>query len=89
MTILLADDARTRAAARWEDAALLRRVGTGDEDALETLYGHLARIQVHTGEAVTTSTVIGRVGSTGLSTGCHLHFGVYARGKAVDPMGYL
>ena len=38
MTILLADDARTRAAARWEDAALLRRVGAGDEDALETLY---------------------------------------------------
>jgi RNA polymerase sigma-70 factor (ECF subfamily) len=32
------DDARTRAAARWEDAALLRRVGAGDEEALETLY---------------------------------------------------
>jgi murein DD-endopeptidase MepM/ murein hydrolase activator NlpD len=62
----------------------IRHVG-----GLETLYGHLSRIDVRPGENVSTSTMIGRVGSTGLSTGCHLHFAVYAGGRAVDPTGYL
>ena len=58
-------------------------------NGLETLYGHLSRIEVHPGESVTTATTIGRVGSTGLSTGCHLHLGVYDHDKAVDPVAYL
>jgi len=66
-----------------------RRVTIRHPSGLETLYGHLSRIDVRRGEKVSTSTTVGRVGSTGLSTGCHLHFGVYADGHAVDPMGYL
>jgi murein DD-endopeptidase MepM/ murein hydrolase activator NlpD len=66
-----------------------KRVVIRHGDGLETLYGHLSRIDVSPGETVTTSSTLGRVGSTGLSTGCHLHFGVYADGKAVDPMGLL
>lgn len=66
-----------------------RRVTIRHSNGLETLYGHLSRIEVHPGESVTTATTIGRVGSTGLSTGCHLHLGVYDHGEAVDPVGYL
>jgi murein DD-endopeptidase MepM/ murein hydrolase activator NlpD len=65
------------------------RVIVRHSDGLQTLYGHMSRIDVEVGQSVSTSTTIGRVGSTGLSTGCHLHFGVYAKGQAVDPMGYL
>lgn len=66
-----------------------RRVLIRHHNGLETLYGHLSRIDVHRGETVTTATVVGRVGSTGLSTGCHLHLSVYKQGRAVDPMRYL
>jgi len=66
-----------------------KRVTIRHPSGLGTLYGHLSRIDVRPGEEVSTSTTIGRVGSTGLSTGCHLHFGVYSDGKAVDPMGFL
>jgi murein DD-endopeptidase MepM/ murein hydrolase activator NlpD len=56
---------------------------------LETSYGHLAAAAVAVGDAVTTSVVVGRVGSSGLSTGCHLHFGVRRSGRAVDPVTLL
>jgi murein DD-endopeptidase MepM/ murein hydrolase activator NlpD len=65
------------------------RVTIRHANGLETLYGHLSRIDVRAGEKVSASTTVGRVGSTGLSTGCHLHFGVYADSRAVDPTGYL
>ena len=65
------------------------RVTIRHASGLETLYGHLSRIDVRPGQKVSTSTTVGRVGSTGLSTGCHLHFGVYVGGLAVDPTSYL
>lgn len=52
-----------------------------------TLYGHMSRILVSRGQYVDTTTVIGRVGNTGLSTGPHLHFTVYKNGRTVDPTG--
>jgi murein DD-endopeptidase MepM/ murein hydrolase activator NlpD len=56
---------------------------------LETSYNHLSSQAVAVGRRVTPSTVVGRVGSTGLSTGCHLHFIVRRGGHAIDPMGLL
>jgi murein DD-endopeptidase MepM/ murein hydrolase activator NlpD len=53
---------------------------------LETLYGHLESIAVSIGQAVNAGDVIGGVGSTGYSTGPHLHWGVYQDGNAIDPM---
>jgi murein DD-endopeptidase MepM/ murein hydrolase activator NlpD len=52
---------------------------------LETLYGHMSRIAAHSGELVRKGQVIGYVGSTGLSTGPHLHFEVTRNGRPVNP----
>jgi murein DD-endopeptidase MepM/ murein hydrolase activator NlpD len=54
-----------------------------------TLYGHLSKITCSAGDEVDTSDVIGKVGSTGNSTGNHLHFEVRINGTAVDPLGSL
>ncbi len=57
-------------------------------NGLATAYGHQSAIYVG-GGSVSQGTVIGAVGSTGNSTGPHLHFEVRVNGTAVDPMGYL
>lgn len=53
-------------------------IGTG--------YGHMSRIAVAPGMTVRRGQIIGYVGSTGLSTGAHLHYEVYRGGQAVDPL---
>lgn len=58
-------------------------------NGLATLYGHQSSINVAAGQSVTQGQVIGYVGSTGKSTGCHLHFEVRVGGTPVDPTGYL
>jgi murein DD-endopeptidase MepM/ murein hydrolase activator NlpD len=58
-------------------------------NGLSTLYGHQSSIIVSAGQSVTQGQVIGYVGSTGKSTGCHLHFEVRVGGNPVDPSGYL
>lgn len=54
-----------------------------------TLYAHLSQMSVSAGDTVTQDNMIGRLGSTGRSTGPHLHYSVYYDGKAVDPMRYI
>ena len=56
---------------------------------LATIYNHAASYTVGVGDQVSRGQVIGYVGSTGWSTGCHLHFTVMANGQAVDPMNWL
>jgi murein DD-endopeptidase MepM/ murein hydrolase activator NlpD len=56
---------------------------------LATAYGHQSRIAVSVGQSVSQGETIGFVGSTGHSTGPHLHFEVRVNGEAVDPLGYL
>ncbi len=56
---------------------------------VRTLYAHLSRIDVHLFDDVASGAHIGAVGSTGRSTGPHLHFEVRVRGAAVDPLGAL
>ena len=51
-----------------------------------TLYGHMSGIAASAGQMVRQGQVIGYVGSSGLSTGPHLHFDVKVNGRAVDPM---
>ena len=56
---------------------------------LTTRYGHLSHIDVGQGESVTRGQFIGRVGSTGRSTGPHLHYEVRINDEPVDPLQYL
>jgi murein DD-endopeptidase MepM/ murein hydrolase activator NlpD len=57
-------------------------------DGLATLYAHQSQIAASTGQQVSTGEVIGYVGSTGYSTGPHLHWEVWVNGSPVDPLGY-
>lgn len=56
---------------------------------IATRYGHLSRILVSAGSRVTRGQVIGLMGSTGRSTGSHLHYEVRMDGRAVNPLPFL
>ena len=56
---------------------------------MSTLYAHQTRTNVSYGQTVELGDVIGYIGSTGLSTACHLHFEVRLAGRPVDPADYL
>ncbi|RZJ76555.1 MAG: M23 family metallopeptidase [Flavobacterium sp.] len=58
-------------------------------NGFETYYGHLSKIAVKQGQKVTAGDVIGKIGSTGRSTGPHLHYEVHKNGKIVNPKSYL
>ncbi|MGB3612304.1 MAG: M23 family metallopeptidase, partial [Elainellaceae cyanobacterium] len=55
----------------------------------KTVYAHLSRMAVSAGDTVDRGTVVGNLGSTGRSTGPHLHYSVYYHGDAVDPQDFL
>ena len=56
---------------------------------IQTMYGHCSALWVEVGQYVRRGQIIAYVGSTGISTGPHLHFQVMYQGKAVDPIDYL
>lgn len=58
----------------------------GHHSGYKTLYGHMSAIETKAGRAVGTKTIIGRVGSTGMSTGPHLHFAVFKNNRAINPV---
>ncbi len=64
-------------------------VGTVNGANLTLVYNHLSSYNVAEGAHVGRGDVVGYVGSTGWSTGCHLHFTVLRNGETVDPMNYL
>ncbi len=63
--------------------------GVPELPKVNTLYGHLSKYYVKEGDYVTRGQVIGLIGSTGRSTGPHLHFEVKYLGKNIDPIEYL
>ena len=86
---------RVRAARSGEVILAGQRGGFGNTIVIyhglgySTLYAHLSRIEVSEGQQVQSGDRIGAIGSTGWSTGPHLHFELRIDGKAVDPTPYL
>jgi murein DD-endopeptidase MepM/ murein hydrolase activator NlpD len=66
-----------------------RMVEVDHGNGLATRYGHLSRIDVEVGQTVRIGHTVGRVGSTGRSTGPHLHYETRVDGDAVDPQKFL
>lgn len=74
-------------AQRWGGYGLYVQLDHGGK--LETRYAHMSRMAVSAGERVTKGQIIGYVGSTGNSTGPHLHYEVRIAGAPVDPSPYM
>ncbi|MBQ1592777.1 MAG: M23 family metallopeptidase [Treponema sp.] len=59
------------------------------DDGMSSLYAHMNDISVTKDQKVSTGQIIGHVGTTGMSTGPHLHFEIHLNGEAQDPQKYL
>ncbi len=77
-----------RYSSSWGNRVVLE-LGTMNGNLLSAGYNHMSGFAVGYGQYVSKGQVIGYVGSTGWSTGCHLHLNLYVNGTPVDPMGYL
>lgn len=88
-TVVMAAAAGTVTFAGWHAYGGGNRVVVKHTNGLETTYNHLSAMDVTVGQVVDRGEAIARVGSTGASTGCHLHFEVLVDGKNVDPLGWL
>jgi len=77
----------TRAA--YQDGGAGYYVNISHGDGFSSIYMHMTRYIVSSGQYVEQGQVIGYVGSTGLSTGPHLHFGIAKGGQYVNPMQYI
>lgn len=75
--------------AGWNDGGYGNMIIIDNGGPMSTLFGHLSQIFVANDQEVKRGQAIGAVGSTGESTGPHLHFEVRIDGKPVDPMSYL
>lgn len=74
--------------AGWKTAygnTVIVDIGNG----MTTLYGHASKLGVRAGQPIAAGEYIGNVGSTGFSTGPHLHFEVRKNGRPIDPTRYL
>ncbi|WP_253905212.1 M23 family metallopeptidase [Arthrobacter sp. H14] len=88
-TPVLASESGTVVETGWHPHGGGNRVVINHGDGLETTYNHLSAIKVTDGQNVSAGHPIGSVGTTGNSTGCHLHFEVVVDNQTVDPAGWL
>jgi murein DD-endopeptidase MepM/ murein hydrolase activator NlpD len=87
---ILAADSGTVIVAGWPDGSGYgNRVIIDHGNGYRTLYAHMSRVSVVAGQTVARGNVIGQMGSTGRSTGTHLHFEVIKNGVYLDPVGVL
>lgn len=88
--VILAADSGTVIVAGWPSPwDYGNRIMIDHGNGLVTLYGHLSQIYVSAGQRVEKGSVIGKMGSTGRSTGNHLHFEIRHNGSADNPLNYL
>ncbi|HYK74232.1 MAG TPA: M23 family metallopeptidase, partial [Pseudoneobacillus sp.] len=74
--------------AGW-DGGYGNKIIVDHQNGYRTVYAHLSSIEVNVGQTVPKGSQIGVMGSTGDSTGTHLHFEVYRNGALVNPLKYL
>lgn len=82
--ILAADNGKVESAG-WDSGGYGNKVVINHNNGYKTIYAHLSSINVSSGETVTQGAQIGVMGSTGNSTGIHLHIEVYKDGNRIDP----
>jgi murein DD-endopeptidase MepM/ murein hydrolase activator NlpD len=87
--ILAADSGKVVVAGWIDNTGYGNRVMIDHGNGFVTLYGHMSVIQVQVGQTVQRGNVIGQMGSTGRSTGTHLHFEIRRGGVGENPMNYL
>ncbi|MFA6940822.1 MAG: peptidoglycan DD-metalloendopeptidase family protein [Clostridiaceae bacterium] len=75
--------------ASWDSGGYGNLIKLSHGSGIETLYGHTSKMVVKAGQKVKRGQLIGYVGSTGHSTGPHVHFEVRLNGTAVNPLKYL
>lgn len=86
---ILAADAGTVKVAGWSSSGYGNHVIIDHNNGYVTLYAHLSSLAVQAGQNVGRGAMLGQMGSTGRSTGTHLHFEIVAPGGKVDPLSYL
>ncbi len=86
--VLAADSGRVIASG-WDNTGYGYRVIVDHGNGYKTLYGHLQKIYVTVGQSVNAGNAIGQMGSTGRSTGTHLHFEVHMNGTRINPLSVL
>lgn len=86
---IYASKAGTVTTAGWSSTGYGNYVVINHGDGSSSLYGHMTNYIVSAGQYVSQGQVIGYVGSTGNSTGPHLHFTIYINGSTVNPLAYL
>ncbi|MFH1971679.1 MAG: M23 family metallopeptidase, partial [Patescibacteria group bacterium] len=87
---ILAADSGVVIVAGWPDGSGYgNRVIIDHGNGYRTLYAHLSRVSVVAGQTVVRGNVIGQMGSTGRSTGIHLHFEVIKNGVYLNPLNVL
>lgn len=72
-----------------QDRVYGRFVRIAHPGGYETLYGHLSKVEISLNDQIVSGRIIGRVGTTGMSTGPHLHFEIRRAGHAQDPVPLL
>ena len=86
---ILAGDSGTVTAAGWDSSGYGNRITIDHGNGFVTLYAHMSALQVSVGQTVEKGAVIGQMGSTGRSTGTHLHFEIRSGGALLNPLSFL
>ena len=86
--ILAADSGRI-VAVGWDATGYGNRIIIDHGNGMQTLYGHMSAFYVTLGQSISRGSAIGRMGSTGRSTGTHLHFEIHQNGIRLNPLNYL
>lgn len=86
---ILAADSGTIIREGWDNTGYGNMIMIDHGNGFKTLYGHMSKFNVSMGQTVKRGDVIGQMGSTGRSTGTHLHFEIRTGFGLMDPLGYL